>query len=92
MLDDRVNWKSHNYAHLVEQPTLFYAVSLIIALLGASPTDVLIAWVYVALRVLHSLWHATVNKVMVRFLLFALSSLALIALIVHAAIAVFDLH
>ena len=50
-----------------------------------------IAWAYVALRVLHSIWQATVNKVMVRFVLFALSSLALLMLIVHAAITVFEL-
>jgi hypothetical protein len=84
VLDDRVNWKSHNYAHLVEQPTLFYAVSLIIALLGAGAIDVLAAWIYVALRIVHSLWQATVNVVAVRFVLFALYTLALAVLAVHA--------
>lgn len=77
VLEDRVNWKSHNYAHLMEQPTLFYAVSLIVALLGAAAGDVLAAWIYVGLRVVHSLWQATVNRIPVRFTLFLLSTVAL---------------
>ena len=93
ILPREIQWKAHNYNHLHEGPTLFYAVAIVLAIIGQGDgLNATIAWVYVALRVLHSLWHATVNKVMVRFLLFALSSLALIALIVHAAIAVFDLH
>ncbi len=84
VLDDRINWKSHNYSHLVEQPTLFYAVSLIIALLGPSPTAILCAWIYVALRVVHSLWQALVNIVAVRFLLFALYTAVLAVLTVIA--------
>ncbi len=83
-IDDRANWKSHNYAHLVEQPTLFYAVSLIIALLGAGPGDVLVAWLYVALRVAHSLWQALVNVVSVRFAIFILATLALAVLTARA--------
>lgn len=84
VLDDRINWKAHNYAHLMEQPTLFYAASLIIALLGAGAGDVLAAWVYVALRVVHSIWQATVNVVSVRFMLFFASSLALLWLAIRA--------
>lgn len=84
VLDDRVNWKAHNYAHLMEQPTLFYAVSLIIALLGASASDVLAAWVYVVVRIIHSIWQATVNVVAIRFLLFAISTVALAFLAVRA--------
>ena len=80
VIDDRANWKAHNYAHLMEQPTLFYAVSLIVAMLGAAAGDVLAAWIYVALRVIHSIWQSTVNKVSVRFPLFVLSTGALIYL------------
>lgn len=84
VLDERINWKSHNYAHLMEQPTLFYAVSLIIALLGATGGDVLAAWIYVGLRIIHSIWQATVNVVAVRFLLFLASSVALMYLAYRA--------
>jgi hypothetical protein len=85
-----IQWKAHNYNHLHEAPTLFYAVAIVLAIIGQGDgLNATLAWVYVALRVLHSIWQATVNRVMVRFLLFALSSLVLIMLIVHAAMAVF---
>jgi hypothetical protein len=41
------------------------------------------------LRIAHSLWQSLVNKVAGRFLLFTLSSLALMALVLHAILAVF---
>lgn len=84
VLPDRINWKSHNYAHLMEQPTLFYAVSVIIALTGAGALDVVFAWIYVGLRIVHSIRQVTVNVVKVRFLLFLASTAALIYLAYRA--------
>ena len=92
-LPDSVNWKADNYNHLHEAPTLFYAVGLVLAMVGQGDNlNVLLAWIYVGLRVAHSLVQATSNVVMVRFVLFALSSLILTALIFHAANAVFGWH
>ncbi|WP_416831583.1 MAG: MAPEG family protein [Erythrobacter sp.] len=89
-LPQSVQWKAHNYNHLHEAPTVFYAVAIVLAIIGQGDgMNAFIAWIYVGLRVIHSLVHVTANKVMVRFVLFLLSSLALIALILHAAIAVF---
>ena len=87
VIPDKVQWKSHNYAHLMEQPTVFYATVVILAILAPSPLAVLLAWIYVGLRVVHSIWQATVNIVAVRFLLFIASTFALIALAVLALIA-----
>lgn len=84
VLPDKVQWKSHNYTHLMEQPTIFYPTIVILALLGTSPADVSIAWGYVTLRIVHSLWQATVNTIPVRFLLFILSTVCLAILAVHA--------
>jgi len=85
-----VQWKAHNYNHLHEAPTLFYAVCLVIALTGnGGGTSATVAWVYVGLRVVHSILQSTVNKVMIRFILFTLSSITLMALIYHAAKIVF---
>ncbi|WEK46795.1 MAG: MAPEG family protein [Candidatus Andeanibacterium colombiense] len=84
VLPDQTNWKGHNYAHLLEQPTLFYAAVVIVALLGATGADVLAAWGYVALRIVHSIWQATVNRVPVRLALFGLSTVCLIVLTVRA--------
>lgn len=86
-IDDRVNWKAHNYTHLMEQPTIFYPAVLILAIMGAAAGDVLAAWIYVALRIVHSIWQATVNTLPVRFTLFLLSTFALIYLAVRAVIA-----
>lgn len=80
-LDPNAQWKAHNYNHLLEQPTAFYALCLTIALIGpASPASCLIAWAYVALRIAHSLVQTTVNIVRFRAMLFGLSSLCLLAL------------
>lgn len=84
VLPDKVQWKSHNYTHLMEQPTIFYPTVIILAMMGAGAIDVLLAWAYVALRIVHSLWQSTVNVVSIRFLLFILSTLALTALAVRA--------
>lgn len=83
-LPPRVQWISHNYAHLMEQPTIFYPTVIIIAMMGAAAGDVLAAWIYVGLRIIHSLWQALVNIVMVRFLLFVLATLALVYLAYRA--------
>lgn len=92
-LPDKVNWKADNYNHLHEQPTVFYAVAITLALVGAGDgMNAFLAWIYVGLRVAHSLVQATANKVLVRFILFALSSVVLMALIFHASIFVFDIH
>ena len=87
VLPANVNWKSHNYAHLVEQPTLFYALVAILAIMGqVSQAAVILAWAYVALRIAHSVVQATVNKISLRFPLFAAGSLVLLALAIMALI------
>ncbi|MFM2371256.1 MAG: hypothetical protein RIS85_978 [Pseudomonadota bacterium] len=84
VLPDQINWKSHNYAHLMEQPTLFYAIVAILAIMGAGRLDVTLAWAYVIIRITHSIWQATVNRLPVRFTLFLLSSLCLMVLAIRA--------
>lgn len=71
MLPPSTNWKSHNYTHLLEQPTLFYAVVLILFVGGGTTAlTVALAWGYTAIRIVHSLWQATVNRVPLRLMLF----------------------
>ena len=89
-LPENVQWIAHNYNHLHEAPTVFYAVALVLAITGhGDGLNATIGWIYVGLRVLHSIVQASINRVIVRFGLFALSSLALIALVVHAVFALF---
>ena len=90
VLPAKVQWVAHNYNHLHEAPTVFYAVALVLAIVGAGDgINTTIAWAYVALRVIHTLVQVLGNRVMVRFAVFALSSLCLMALTLHAGIAVF---
>ncbi|MBB2494134.1 MAPEG family protein [Aquipseudomonas ullengensis] len=90
-LPARVRWKADNYNHLLEQPTLFYALAISLALLGVqSPTCLLFAWAYVVLRIGHSLLQTLVNKIEIRFLLFALSNIPLFALTYMAVIALLN--
>ncbi len=85
-LPAEVRWKADTYNHLLEQPTLFYAVALTLAVLGAGDaTSVSLAWAYVGLRVVHSLVQATVNVILWRFAVFVLGSLVLAALALRAA-------
>jgi hypothetical protein len=87
VLPDKAQWKAHNYNHLMEQPTVFYAIVLALAVMGAGEgLNLLLAWGYVGFRIAHSLAQATVNKVPVRFALFALASLCLIGLVMQAAL------
>ncbi len=89
-LPANVQWKAHNYNHLHEAPTVFYAIAIVLVLVGQGDgLNALLGWIYVGLRIIHSLVQATANRVMVRFILFALSSVVLMAMVLHAAIAVF---
>ncbi|HQR24985.1 MAG TPA: MAPEG family protein [Steroidobacteraceae bacterium] len=85
-LPPQVRWKADNYNHLHEQPTIFYALMFFAALTGGGDAIALeLAWAYVALRVVHSLVQATVNRIVVRFALFMLASLVLLAFTVREA-------
>lgn len=87
VLPPQVMWKAHNYNHLHEAPTVFYAVSIVLAIIGQGDgINAQLAWLYVVLRVVHSLIQSTVNKVTLRFSVFALSSFVLMALVARAAL------
>lgn len=89
ILPPQVMWKAHNYNHLHEAPTVFYAVAIVLAVIGAGDgLNAQLAWAYVVLRVIHSIIQATINRVMLRFWVFALSSFVLMALVGRAAMAV----
>jgi hypothetical protein len=89
-LPANVRWKADNYNHLMEQPTLFYATVLALAVLGdQSVISLMLAWAYVLLRVVHSLVQATGSRITLRFAVFFVSSLVLFALAIRAALLAF---
>ncbi|WP_271077615.1 MAPEG family protein [Aurantiacibacter sp. MUD61] len=89
LLPPQTQWKAHNFNHLHEAPTVFYAVMLSMALLATQASFslndeqliALVGWVYVVLRIAHSIVQATWNRVVVRFALFSLSQVALVVLV-----------
>ena len=86
VIPPKSQWPADNYNHLMEQPTLFYAIALVLAMLGAGGgVNLMIAWAYVVLRIAHSIVQATFNRVIIRFAIFSLSTLCLMALTLHAA-------
>ncbi len=87
LLPKEIQWKADNYNHLMEHPTIFYATAFVWAFIGSAGTiNLTLAWVYVGMRVAHTLVHVTFNKVLVRFSLFAISSLALLVMAINAAL------
>ena len=72
LLPDWVERTSDNYNHLFEQPVAFYAITISIALINNfDPLMIQLAWVFVILRIIHSLVQLTFNLVLLRFCLFA---------------------
>lgn len=85
VLPMKTNWISHNYTHLMEQPTIFYPVIVILALVGQGDGwNLHLAWGYVGLRIIHSLWQALVNITPIRLLIFLLATTCLLILSINA--------
>ena len=81
----KVRQVAYNYNHLMEQPTIFYALvfSTYLSHRWTSGLDLALAWGYVGLRVVHSLVQATVNVILVRFAIHVAGTLTLMALAAH---------
>jgi hypothetical protein len=89
-LPAQVRWKADNYNNLMEQPTLFYAVTLTLALLDVGAgLNTYLAWLYVGLRIAHSLVQATINSIMPRFAIFMAASVILLIMSIRAAVRTF---
>ena len=78
---------SDNLKNLFEIPVLFYALALY--LFATSQVDALYvgaAWVFLIFRTLHSAVHCTFNRVIVRFYLYLIATLAVWFMIFRAAL------
>src|SRR5262245_30385670 len=85
-LPPEVTRVADNYNHLHEQPTLFYALALAAQIAGgADSINITLAWIYVLIRIVHSLVHATKNVIIVRFFVFNIGTIVLIAMLVRTA-------
>jgi hypothetical protein len=82
-----------NYSHLHEQPVVFYALAVYTQLVGVlDPLNVTLAWLYVGLRVVHSLIQCTWNFTPVRFMVFVASTGVLMAIAIRNALALGAAH
>ena len=78
---------SDHLKNLFETPVLFYAMVLFLYVTASvDAVYMAAAWTYVAFRVLHSAMHITVNIVIVRFWLYAISTVALWFMVLRAAL------
>jgi hypothetical protein len=90
VVPESAQWPAHNYMHLVEQPTIFYAVALLLAIAGTGDgLNATLAWVYVGLRIVHSLIQVTANVIKYRFLVFLISTIVLAWMTINALCTVF---
>ena len=86
LLPEAVNYPAYNLKNLFELPVVFYALCVILYVTDSVDTIyVAAAWTFFGFRVLHSLIHCTVNRVMARFLCYLVGSLALWFMVGRAA-------
>ncbi|MBT4162592.1 MAG: MAPEG family protein [Gammaproteobacteria bacterium] len=87
LLPKEVQWKADNYNHLMEQPTIFYATAIVLAIAGLGEgLNLYMAWFYVGSRIVHSIVHVTVNFVPVRFTVFLLGTVSLLVMAVNGTL------
>ena len=81
-LPEKARYLTDNYNHIFEQPTLFYAITIYIFLIGnTDTTNIFLAWFYVVTRIIHSAIQITVNNVSWRATIFGIGSLILVLMI-----------
>ncbi|MDO8417172.1 MAG: MAPEG family protein [Agitococcus sp.] len=78
VLPDEIQAPANNLNNLLELPVIFYGLCLL-NLIQQTTSDSLLnlAWLYVVLRVIHSLIQCSYNKVIHRFTVYFLSSIVL---------------
>lgn len=76
---------SNNFKNLFEIPVLFYVICLYLMVSGqVDQVHVYCAWIFVGLRLAHSLIHCSYNRVAHRFGVYILSAIALWVMVVRA--------
>ncbi len=80
-----------NYNHLFELPTLFYALVFYIWAMGHTDTiHVWCAWGFFVSRVIHSIVQSTINKVSIRFAIFAIGWILVVIMSIRELLIIFS--
>lgn len=88
VLPERINLPAHNLRNLFELPVAFYALCLYLYVTGSvDGRYVVAAWLFVALRAVHSVIHCTCNRVTWRFSAYMLGALTLWVMLGMAVLA-----
>lgn len=78
---------ANNFQNLLEMPALFFlAVILSLLLLVQDQVLVILSWLYVGLRYVHSFIHCTYNRVMHRFQVYFISCIVLLLIWLRLAV------
>ena len=81
---------SDNLRNLFEVPILFYAICVYLFVTqSVDSAYVIAAWAYFVLRLIHSAVHCTINIVILRFIIYALSCACLFLMILRASLSHF---
>lgn len=81
---DYVQKTGRNFANLLETPVLFYLLGALVIALDIDNVELVQhAWLYVALRLVHTIIHVSYNNPIHRFLAFVASLLTLLAMLIQ---------
>jgi hypothetical protein len=87
LIPEPVSYPAYNFRNLLELPILFYALCLLLYVTGTVDSwDLLAAWLFLVLRIVHSAVHCTVNIVRYRFYAYFASALVLWIMLVRVVL------
>lgn len=90
IIPETISYPAHNLRNLFELPVVFYALCLYLYVADRVDTTYVIAgWVFLVLRIAHSVVHSTVNIVTLRFLIYVAGALTLWFMLLRAALEYF---
>lgn len=90
LIPEEINYPADNLANLTELPVVFYGLCLLLYMTTMADTvDVVAAWSFFLFRAAHSAVQCTVNRVMLRFSVYMVSSLILWFMVLRTAIRLF---
>ena len=84
-----VSLPNQNYTNLLELPVLFYVICLVLYVTNSVDMEAIyLAWLFVGLRIVHSVVHLTSNNLLQRLMVFAVGFFVLVGMWVRAFVAI----
>ena len=87
LIPENINYASYNFQNLFELPVIFYALCLLMYVTdNVSRIDIVLAWIFVTTRIVHSVVHVTFNDVRLRFGAYLVGAIALWTMFARAVL------